>query len=128
MTKPHELHRFFDKLEFHFVHTQLSAEQECKTHTLRFLDMDMADLWESIMQYTDTTMTYTAFKKAVFKLYPGSENKYKWSNADLMHLVEESMCIGVHSLGDLGNYYHQSLTLTVFLCTKGRLSENKQNH
>ena len=74
------------------------------------------------------TTTYNDFKKAVFMLYPGSEDECKWSDADLAHLVEESTCIGIHSLGDLGDYYQQFLTISTYLRTKGRLSENEQNH
>src|SRR6266852_4937599 len=72
-------------------------------------------------------MTYAEFKQAILELYPGSENECKWSDVDLMNLVEESTCTGMHSLGDLGDYYRQFLTLTAFLHAKGQLSKNEQN-
>ncbi|KIM77114.1 hypothetical protein PILCRDRAFT_12292 [Piloderma croceum F 1598] len=68
----------------------------------------MADLWESITEYSNAQKTYGDFVKAVQGLYPGVEEERKWSIADMDKLVGERSCLGVLSLGDLDNPYDLS--------------------
>jgi len=70
---------------------------------------------------------YDEFIKAVHTLYPGSEEERKWSVTDMDKLVGERLRLGVLSLGDLGDYYHQFYTITSFLWSKHRLSEAEQS-
>ena len=76
-----------------------------KQHAIRFIDVDTSELWESMPSYSDNTITFQEFVKAVHALYPGSEEERKWSVADMDKLVGERSRLGVISLGDLGEYY-----------------------
>jgi hypothetical protein len=64
----------------------------------------MADVWEAIPEF-DVTKTFDEFKAAIFKLYPSSENKHKWTIADMDKLVGEQLQMGILNVSDLGNCY-----------------------
>jgi hypothetical protein len=104
-TQPQELRCYFDDLEFLFGHAQVADDKEKKRHARRFVDVDTADLWESIPEFVDQAKTYEQYKAAIYCLYPGSEDERKWSVADLENLTTERAQIGIHSLGDLGDYH-----------------------
>jgi hypothetical protein len=127
-TQPHELRRYFDDLEFHFGRCQVQAEKDKKAHSHRFLDVNTSDIWESIPEFADTNTTYDNFKTAIYRLYPGSEDERKWSVAVLEPLTADHAKIGIHSLGDLGDYHRQFLAIAAFLFDKGRLSVDDKNH
>jgi hypothetical protein len=62
------------------------------------------DLWEAIPEF-DGTKTFDDFKSTIFKLYPNSESKRKWTIADMDKLVGEQLQMGILDVSDLGNYY-----------------------
>ena len=80
--QPRELRRYFADLDFAF------GRAEKKKHACRYVDVDTADLWESISKFAGAA-TYDEFIKAVHALYPGSEEERKWSVADMHKLVGE---------------------------------------
>jgi hypothetical protein len=45
------------------------------------------------------------FKSAIFKLYPSSESKCKWTIANMDKLVGEQLRMGILNISDLRNYY-----------------------
>ena len=79
-------------------------------------------------KFTNNAKTFKEYTTAVTALYPGADKERKWSVADMDKLVGECTCLGIISLGDLGEYYHQFLIITTFLHSKGCLSEAEQNH
>ena len=125
--QPRELRRFFADLDFAFTRAGVADRTAQKKHACRYVDVDTADLWESIGQFTDATVTYEEFVKAVHALYPGSEEERKWSVADMDKLVGERSRLGILSLADLGDYYRHFYTITTFLRSKTRLSEAEQS-
>ena len=106
---------------------QITADQERKGHCCHYVDLDTSELWESLTEFSDITKTYSDFRQAIYKLYPGSGEERRWLVVDLEKLVEERSCIGVHSLGDLGNYYRHFIAITTFLCSKSQLSAAKES-
>jgi len=124
--QPRELRRYFADLDFAFGCAAITERAEKKKHACRYVDVDTADLWESISEFAGAA-TYDEFVKAVHALYPGSEEERKWSVADMDKLVGERSRLGVLSLGDLGDYYRQFYTITSFLRSKHRLSEAEQS-
>jgi len=125
--QPRELRRYFSDLEFAFGRATITSPTEKKKHACRYVDVDTADLWESISQFADQNASYEDFVKAVHTLYPGSEEERKWSVADMDKLVGERSRLGIISLADLGEYFRQFYTITTFLKGKGRLSEAEQS-
>jgi hypothetical protein len=123
---PRELQCYFKELELLFGPVQIVDDAEKKKHTCRYIDIDTADLWEAIPEFNGTK-TFDDFKSAIFKLYPGSESKQKWTIANMDKLVREQLHIGILDISDLGNYYQVFYTITQFLLTKNCISEAEQS-
>jgi hypothetical protein len=117
-SQPRELWRYFGDLDFHFTRSQITADQERKGHCCRYVDLDTSKLWESLTEFSDITKTYSNFRQVIYKLYPGSGEERRWLVADVEKPVEERSRIGVHSLGDLGDYYWHFISITTFLRSK----------
>jgi hypothetical protein len=124
--QPRELRRYFQELNNLFTDCQVVDDQAKKSYACRYLDVDSAELWESLLEY-QATSTYVQFFEAVYKLYPGSEDERKWSITDMDKLVGEQLRIGIYDANDLGNYYRAFFAITQFLRTKNRLSEAEQS-
>jgi hypothetical protein len=71
-----------------FGPAQVVNNTDKKKHACRYVDIDMADLWEAILEF-DVTKTFDKFTSTIFKLYPGSESECKWTIADMDKLVGE---------------------------------------
>jgi hypothetical protein len=97
-----------------------------KTHTCRYVDINTTKLWESLPEFAVGT-SYNAFKTAIHKLYPGSENDCKWLIADMDKLVGEQLWIGIFNASDLGMYYCSFYNITQFLHMKNCISEAQQS-
>jgi hypothetical protein len=69
---------------------QVVNDTEKKKHACRYINIDTADLWEAIPEF-DITKIFNEFKSAIFKLYPGSESKHKWTIANMDKLVAEQL-------------------------------------
>jgi hypothetical protein len=123
---PRELQHYFKELKLLFGPAQIVDDAEKKKHTCRYVDIDTADLWEAIPEF-DGTKTFDDFKSAIFKLYPSSESKRKWTIANMDKLVGEQLHVGILDVSDLGNYYRVFDTITQFLLTKNRISEAEQS-
>ena len=87
--QPRELRRYFADLDFAFTRAAIAERAEMKKQACRYVDVDTADLWESISEYANQQSTYEDFVKAVHALYPGSEEERKWSVANMDKLVGE---------------------------------------
>ena len=92
---------------------------------MRYLDVDVADLWESIAHFA--AGTYDEFKVSIHALYPGSGEERKWTMADMDKLVGEQLRIGIYSLADFGTYHRSFIQITKFLIDKNRLSTKEQS-
>jgi len=125
--QPRELRRYFADLEFMFTRAGITDSEEKKKHACRYVDVDTSELWETLPEFSDASKMYEDFAKAIYALYPGSDEERKWSVADMDKLVGERSRIGIISLGDLGEYYRQFLAITTFLRSKTRLSEAEQS-
>ena len=124
--QPRELHRYFQELNDLFTDCQVVDDQAKKQYACRYLDIDSAELWESLPEY-QAMNTFAQFVTAVYKLYPGSEDERKWSIADMDKLVGEQLRIGIYDTNDLGNYYRAFFAIMQFLRSKNRLSEAEQS-
>ncbi|THH11446.1 hypothetical protein EW146_g8045 [Bondarzewia mesenterica] len=126
--QPRELCRYFTDLEFHFTRSEVTNDEEKKTHACRFLDVDTCELWQSLAKYADAAKTYEDFKSVIYKLYPGAAKEdRKWSIADMDKLIGERSRIGILYIGDLGEYHRQFLNITTFLIAKKCLSIPEQS-
>src|SRR5271154_3438917 len=74
--QPRELQQYFQELEILLNSACIINAQIMKKHACHYLDVDSAELWESIAEYAAPS-TFDEFKRAIFKLYPGSEDERK---------------------------------------------------
>ena len=126
-TKPRELCRFFDDLQFQFAQSGVVDEAEMKGHALRFVDCNTTGLWEILPEFADATTLYQKFVDAVCQLYPGSDVEQRWLIADMEKLVADTLRTGILSLADLGKYHRDFVSITTFLIAKNRLTAPKQS-
>jgi len=75
-----------------------------KEYLRRYLDLDMADLWETLPKYSGTA-TYNKYKITILEIYPRSEIDRKWNVEDLKSLTKETVHIGIRTLGEFGEYH-----------------------
>ena len=61
-------------------------------------------------------------------LYPRSKEERTWMIVDMDQLIGVWSLLGILLLADLGNYYRQFLTITMFLKKKNHLLNDKQSH
>jgi hypothetical protein len=127
LTHPRELHCYFSDLDFIFRCAGITDNTEKKQYAVWYVNVNTSKLWEALPKYSNNTKTYSNFTKVIYALYPGSEKKHKWSVADMDKLVGEQQWLGVLSLGDLGEYYRQFLSITSFLISKHWLSTVEQS-
>jgi hypothetical protein len=99
---------------------------QMKTHACQYINIDTAELWESLPEFAAGT-SYNAFKTAIQKLYPGSENDCKWSITDINKLVSEQLQVGIFNVSDLGMYYCSFYNITQFLHMKNCILEAEQS-
>jgi hypothetical protein len=125
-TQPRELRRYFDELDMLFAACSITDSDQMKRHACRYLDIDSAELWESVPEFA-TGISFNTFRTAIHKLYPGSENDRKWSILDMDKLVGEQLRVGIFDASDLGMYYRSFYNITQFLRTKNRISEAEQS-
>jgi hypothetical protein len=119
--QPRELKHYFHKLEHLFTNSQIVDDEEKKSQACRYVDVDTSELWESIVEFT-AGINFNDFKRAIFKLYPGSEEERKWSIADMDKHVGEQLLISIYDINDLGSYYRSFYTIMKFLINKNRFS------
>ena len=125
-TQPRELRRYFAELDMLFTACSITDDELKKRHTCRYVDIDTSELWESLPEYAAGT-SLDNFRKAVHKLYPGSEDERKWSISDMDKLVGKQLRVGIFDANDLGVYYRSFYNITQFLLTKNRISEAEQS-
>jgi hypothetical protein len=124
--QPRELRRYFKELSLLFICAQVTDDEEKKIYACRYLDVDSAELWESLPKF-EPGEPYLDFVKAIYQLYPGSEDERKWTVAAMENLVSEHLRSGIRSLDDLGRYYRAFRTITKFLRDNNRISEAEQS-
>ncbi|KZT11281.1 uncharacterized protein LAESUDRAFT_754947 [Laetiporus sulphureus 93-53] len=99
--------RFFDDLEILFARCNITDETERKHWVCRYLTIDVADLVESLEEYSDVQHTFQDLKVAVQRLYPGTDME--------------------RNIAELGAYHREFLAITTFLIGKHRILESERN-
>jgi hypothetical protein len=125
--QPCELKHYFCELELLLANSQIVDDEEKKSQACCYVDVDTSELWESIVEFT-AGINFNNFKRAIFKLYPGSEEERKWSIVDMDKHVGEQLRISIYDINDLGSYYRSFYTITKFLINKNCLSNAEQSH
>ena len=56
--QPRELRRFFEELANLFGLANIMTEVDKKMQTVHYVEVDMADMWKSLPEYSDPNFTY----------------------------------------------------------------------
>ena len=64
--QPRELKCYFRELEILLASAGITDDDEKKKHASRYLDVDSAELWESIVEFA-VQHNFAQFKEAVFR-------------------------------------------------------------
>ena len=102
-SKPRELIRFFEELEYLFTCVSLEDESEKKKHVLRYVEFDVEQIWKTFPEYSDPTKTYTAFKNAILVPYPDASGDYVYSLHNMDLLIGERQRLGISTTTDLSD-------------------------
>ena len=111
-SQPRELVRYFGELEDHFARCCISDLDERKRYTLRYVPMEVEDLWSLLPGWTAAS-SWDALKLAVMARYPACQDAFRYTFADLLSLVERR-----RSEGDFGtvtewsSYFNQYLVIS----------------
>jgi hypothetical protein len=125
-TKPRELVRFFEELEYLFTRADLKDETEKKKHLLRYVDFDIEQIWKTFPEFSDATKTYLHFKAAILIHYPDASGDYVYSLRDMDLLIGERQRLGISNTVDLADYHLKFLAITSWLIQKQQLGTLEQ--
>ena len=125
-TKPRELVRFFEELEYLFTRADLKDETEKKKHVLRYVDFDIEQIWKTFPEFSDATKTYLNFKTAILVHYPDASGDYVYSLRDMDLLIGERQRLGISNTVDLADYHLKFLAITSWLIQKQQLGTLEQ--
>jgi len=125
-TKPRELTRFFEELEYLFDRAALADETEKKKHLLRYVDFEVEQVWKSFPEFSDVTKSYLHFKAAILVHYPDASGDYVYSLRDMDLLIGERQRVGISNTVDLSDYHLKFLAITTWLIEKQQLGTLEQ--
>ena len=86
--KPVNLESYFSELEYHLDHCCITSTAECKIQALYYLDATPRHVWHGTDMYEDITASWKAFKKQIFRLYPGSEGEQRINLTDIFAYID----------------------------------------
>jgi hypothetical protein len=125
-TKPRELVRFFEELEYLFDRAALASEAEKKKHILRYVDFETEQIWKTFPEYSDPTKTYQDFKTAILVHYPDASGDYVYSLRDMDLIIIERQRLGISNTAELSDYHLKFLSITSWLIQKQQLGTLEQ--
>jgi len=125
-SKPRELVRFFEELEYLFERASLTEEADKKKHVLRYVDFEVEQIWKTFTEYSDAAKSYKDFKSAILVHYPDASGDYVYSLRDMDLRIGERQRLGMSNTNDLADYHLQFLSITSWLIEKQQLGSLEQ--
>ena len=126
ITKPRQLVRFFKELEPLFTRANITSDQEKKDMVLKYVDLELEDVWARYPEYKTQATPYSAFKDAILAHYPDATGDYMYSLADIDRLIGERYRIGIRTLDDLTEYHNQFEAITSWLREKDYIGKKEE--
>ena len=125
-SKPRELVRFFEELEYLFTRADLKDEADKKKHVLRYVDFEVEQIWKTFPEYASATKSYEDFKAAILVHYPDASGDYVYSLRDMDTLIGECQRLGISNTSELADYHLKFLSITSWLIEKEELGSLEQ--
>src|SRR6266511_899283 len=123
--QPSMLRQYFAQLDRLFTRCAITSDLEKKDFATSFLEADIADCWEALPEFIDTTKTYAQFMYRLFDLYNQITDRY--SLHDLARLIADQNSGGIQSLQELSTFHLRYNMISLYLIDQGILSSRKQS-
>ena len=124
--KPRQLIQIFKELKPLFVRGNITSEQDKKDMVLKYVDLELEEVWQRYPEYKTQTTTYAAFKAAILAHYPDATGDYMYSLADIDSLIGERYRIGIRTLDDLTDYHNRFEAITSWLREKDHIGKKEE--
>ena len=85
-------------------------------------------LWKTAHTFTDLACSYEDFKAEIIALYPEAIAAQEHTLVDLDRVVSDCARTQIGSEAELREFYHEFLTISRSLISKGRISMQMQSH
>jgi hypothetical protein len=119
---PRGLVSYFEELEYLFERHRISDPAQRKQSAVRYVSVDVRELWQCAVAWDDPTRSYEDFKAEVHAFYPEASIAFRYTTWDLGVLVNVRAQHEIQSVEDLGAFYRKFITISTFLVKSGRLS------
>ena len=117
---------YFKELEYLFEKHRVSDATQRKQSAVRYVSLDVQELWQCAAAWGDPTRSYEAFKAEVHAFYPEATDAFRYTTWDLSALVNERAQREMESIEDLGTFYRKFIVVSTFLIKRDRLSTLEQ--
>ncbi|KAJ8582519.1 hypothetical protein M405DRAFT_750128 [Rhizopogon salebrosus TDB-379] len=124
--KPRELVRYFEDLEDQFQQCGVIDLANQKWWALRYVSVEIADLWESFTDWMAATTQWDLVKDVVKKRYPVSQTTRRHTHHKLLTLVHDRARKDFSSVTEWSDFLNQYITISQYLIAQNRLSELEQ--
>lgn len=125
-SRPQELPRFFEDLEYLLDRAGIAADADKKRQILRYVDFETERIWKALPEYKAVAKTYLEFKEAILSYYPDATGDYIYSLRDMDILIGERQRLGIATINELNAYHMQFTAITSWLIEKTQLSNLEQ--
>ncbi|KAG5223206.1 Transposon Tf2-12 polyprotein [Salix suchowensis] len=119
------LSRFFDEIEALATAANLNDRDKI-LWTLRYAENAEYEIWSTGLPEA-SGVNWIAFKTAVTRLYPGSDDDRRYTVSNFESFCELHSQKVMRTKEDLGKYHREFLTISTFLKGKGHISEREVN-
>ncbi|KAJ7590133.1 hypothetical protein C8J56DRAFT_783575, partial [Mycena floridula] len=126
---PQSIVKFFSDFEYAAHIANVMDIREMKDGIVRLLDDQTAKLWKAQSVYANTVppiANWDQFKSEIMALYPRSVRTEEHSIEEMQRLINDTCRMGIKSLYEFTQYYHNYLLVTEDLKARDQISLQEQ--
>ncbi|KAJ8582616.1 hypothetical protein M405DRAFT_749978 [Rhizopogon salebrosus TDB-379] len=124
-TQPGSLLHYFEDLEQLFERCGIQDLAEKKRWALRYVLIEVADLWEYLPGWTSAT-DWAAVKRNVAAHYPACDYEHRYTFADFTSLIDSQASQEFSSIAQWSEFLNQYLVISQYLIARRRLDPLEQ--
>jgi len=124
-SQPCTLLHYFEDLEQLFDRCQIQDLEERKRWTLRYVPIEVADLWECLPGWIRAT-DWPALKSSVAARYPACSEEHRYRFVDLVALADSQRSLEIQTLDQWSSFLNQYIVISQYLLTRNHLNPLEQ--